>query len=90
MSRLVSIGFGGSVPTDIIVAILSPDSAPIRRKIEQARQSGYCIDATYGRKTRTVIFTKSNHVILSAIQSETIQKRYNENALINRITKDEQ
>ncbi len=82
MPRLISIGFGGSVPTDIIVAILKPDSAPIRRKIEEARQNGYCIDATYGRKTRTVIFTKSNHIILSAIQSETIQKRYNEDFII--------
>ena len=78
ISKLVNIGFGGSIPSDIIVAILKPDSAPIKRKIEEARKGGYCIDATFGRKTITVIFTKSNHIILSAIQSETIQKRYNE------------
>ena len=81
ISKLISIGFGGSIPSDIVVAIVKPDSAPIRRKIEEARQSGYCIDATFGRKTRTVVFTKSNHVILSAIQSETIQKRYNEDII---------
>lgn len=78
MSKLISIGFGGSIPTDAVVAILKADSAPIRRKISEAKDSGYCIDATYGRKTRTVIITKSNHVILSAVQSETIQKRFDE------------
>lgn len=56
---------------------MPPDTAPVKRKIDEAKQLGLLIDATFGRKTRAVIFTKTNHVILAGIQSDTIQKRFN-------------
>lgn len=65
------------MPIDIVVAIMPADTAPVKRKVEEAKDLGLLIDATFGRKTRTVIFTKTNHVILAGIQSETIQKRFN-------------
>lgn len=75
MAKLLNIGFGSYVPESAVVAIVSPDSAPIKRRIEEAKKSNMLIDATFGRKTRCVIFTASNHIILSALQSETIAKR---------------
>jgi hypothetical protein len=73
--RLVNIGFGNMVSADRIVAIVSPESAPIRRVIQEARDEGSLIDATYGRRTRSVILTDSRHVILSAVQPETVAHR---------------
>lgn len=73
--RLVNIGFGNIVAAHRIVAIVSPDSAPIRRIINEARDDGTLIDATYGRRTRAVIITDSDHVILSAVQPETVAAR---------------
>lgn len=73
--RLISIGFGNIVSAQRIVAIVSPDSAPIKRIIGEARDRGVLIDATYGRRTRAVLFTDSDHVILSAIQPETVAHR---------------
>lgn len=73
--RLVNIGFGNIVAANRIVAIVSPDSAPIRRIINEARDEGTLIDATYGRRTRAVIITDSDHVILSAVQPETVAAR---------------
>ena len=73
--KLINIGFGNMVSTNRLVAIVSPDSAPIKRIIQEARDRGMCIDATYGRRTRAVIVTDSDHVILSAIQPETIAAR---------------
>lgn len=75
-SKLVNIGFGNSVVSRRVVAIVSPSAAPIRRLREEAREERRLIDATQGRKTRSVIVTDSNHVILSAIQSETIAQRF--------------
>lgn len=75
-SKLVNIGFGNSVVSRRVVAIVSPSAAPIRRLREEAREEKRLIDATQGRKTRSVIVTDSNHVILSAIQSETIAQRF--------------
>jgi regulator of extracellular matrix RemA (YlzA/DUF370 family) len=73
--RLVNIGFGNIVSANRIVAIVSPESAPIKRMIGEARDQGMLIDATYGRRTRAVIFTDSDHVILSAVQPETVAHR---------------
>lgn len=74
--KLVNIGFGNSVVSRRIVAIISPNTAPIKRLRDEAREDKRLIDATQGRRTRSVIITDSNHVILSAIQSETIAQRF--------------
>lgn len=73
--HLVNVGFGNIVSANRIVAIVGPESAPIRRMIGDARDQGMLIDATYGRRTRAVIFTDSDHVILSAIHPETVAHR---------------
>lgn len=73
--RLINIGFGNIVSANRIVAIVSPESAPIKRMITEARDRGMLIDATYGRRTRAVIVTDSDHVILSAVQPETVAHR---------------
>jgi len=74
-SRLVNIGFGNIVSADRLIAIVSPESAPIKRIIQEARESGRLIDATCGRRTRAVVITDSDHIILSAIQPETVANR---------------
>jgi len=73
--KLINIGFGNMVSTSRLVAIVSPDSAPIKRIIQEARERCMLIDATYGRRTRAVIITDSGHIILSAIQPETVANR---------------
>lgn len=73
--KLVNIGFGNIVAANRIVAIVSPESAPIKRIIQEARDKGVLIDATYGRRTRAVIVVDSGHVILSAVQPETVANR---------------
>ena len=73
--KLVNIGFGNMVSAGRIIGIVSPESAPIKRIITEARERSMLIDATYGRRTRAVIITDSDHVILSAIQPETIANR---------------
>jgi len=75
--HLVNIGFGNIVSANRIIAIVSPDSAPIKRMIQEARDNGTLIDATYGRRTRAVIITDSDHIILSAVQPETVAHRLN-------------
>ena len=75
MLRLINIGFGNMVSADRIIAIVSPDSAPVKRMIQEARDRKRVIDATQGRRTRAVIQTDSDHVVLSAIQPETIAGR---------------
>ena len=75
--KLINIGFGNIVSANRIVAIVSPESAPIKRIIGEARDEGMLIDATYGRRTRAVIITDSDHVILSAVQPETVAHRLN-------------
>ncbi len=75
-SNLLSVGFGNFLVSRRVVAIISPSSAPIRRLREEARDEKRLIDATQGRKTRSVIITDSNHVIMSAVQSETIAQRF--------------
>ena len=76
--RLINIGFGNMVSANKLVAIVSPDSAPIKRIISDAKERGMLIDATYGRRTRAVVITDSDHVILSALQPETVAKRLND------------
>ena len=73
--QLINIGFGNLVSAQRILAIVSPDSAPIKRIVQEAKDKGLLIDATCGRRTRAVIITDSDHVILSAIQTETIAGR---------------
>lgn len=73
--RLLNVGFGNVVIANRVVAIVSPDSAPMKRLKEDAREAGRLIDATYGRRTRAIIITDSNHVILSAVQPETAANR---------------
>ena len=73
--NLVNIGYGNAVSADKVIAIVAPSSAPIKRIIQDARDSNKLVDATYGRKTRAVIITESNHVVLSALQAETVANR---------------
>lgn len=74
--QLINIGFGNIVSANRIIAIVSPESAPIKRIITEARERGQLVDATYGRRTRAVIVTDSSHVVLSAIQPETVAHRF--------------
>ena len=73
--KLVNIGYGNLVSSNRIIAVIGPESAPIKRIIQDARDKGSLIDATYGRRTRAVLIADSGHVILSAIQPETISAR---------------
>ena len=73
--KFINIGFGNMVAVERIVAIASPDSAPVKRLVQDARDDGRVIDVSCGRRTRAVIITDSDHVILSAIQTETITNR---------------
>ncbi len=73
--KLINIGFGNIVSANRLITIVSPESAPIKRIIQEARQKGNLVDATYGRRTRAVIITDSDHVILSAVQPETVANR---------------
>lgn len=73
--KLINIGFGNMVSAGRLIAIVSPDSAPIKRIIQDAKDRGSLIDATYGRRTRAVLITDSEHVVLSALQPETVANR---------------
>ena len=76
--KLINIGFGNMVSASRLVAIVSPESGPIKRIMQDAKEQGTLIDATYGRRTRAVILTDSDHVILSALQPETVANRFND------------
>ena len=73
--KLVNIGFGNIVAANRIISIISPESAPIKRIIQEARDKGMLVDATYGRRTRAVVVVVSGHIILSAVQPETVANR---------------
>ncbi len=73
---LINIGFGSLVAAGRILAVLEPDSAPIKRVVQEARERGMLIDASYGRKTKTVILMDTDHVILSALTTESIRARW--------------
>jgi len=90
-SRLLNIGFNNGVVASRIVAIVNPNSSPMKRLREEARQNGKLIDATQGRKTRSIIITDSSHIILSGIQAETISARFSDGASsdgVNKITEE--
>lgn len=78
--KLINIGFGNVISAKRLVAIVSPDSAPIKRMVQDARDRGILIDASYGRRTRAVIIMDSDHIILSAVQPSTVAHRLDENA----------
>jgi regulator of extracellular matrix RemA (YlzA/DUF370 family) len=87
--KLLNIGFGNFVVANRIIAIVNPNSAPMKRLKEEAKEAKHLIDATQGRKTRSIIITDSNHVILSAIQAETVAQRLMSDSL-ERLEKDEE
>lgn len=76
--KMINIGYGNMISASRIVTIVSPDSAPIKRLIQEAKDGGRAVDATYGRKTRAVIIMDSGHIILSSIVTETLASRINE------------
>lgn len=80
--KLINIGFGNIVSANRLVAIVSPESAPIKRIIQDARDRGMLIDATYGRRTRAVIIMDSDHIILSAVQPVTVAHRLDDSELL--------
>ncbi len=73
--KLINIGFGNFVSANRVIAIVSPESAPIKRIVQEARDGSRLIDATYGRRTRAVVIMDSDHVVLSAVQPETVANR---------------
>ncbi|MDE5854946.1 MAG: DUF370 domain-containing protein [Ruminococcus sp.] len=77
--KMINIGYGNMISASRIVTIVSPDSAPIKRLIQEAKDDGRAIDATYGRKTRAVIVMDSGHIILSSLITDTLASRINEN-----------
>ena len=76
--KLINIGFGNAVNATRVLAVLAPDSAPVKRLIQEAKEQRLLIDATQGRRTRAVIVTDCDHIILSYLQAETIMSRFNE------------
>ena len=76
--RMVNVGYGNLIAADRVIAVVSPAAAPVRRLREEARERGRLVDATQGRKTRSVIVIDSDHVVLSAVQAETIAVRLGE------------
>lgn len=85
---LINVGFGNIVNANRVIAIVSPDSAPVKRIIQEAKEKGLLINATYGRKTRGVVIMDSGHIVLSAIQSDTVAGRLT-NKEINKFDEDE-
>ncbi|MBR2042940.1 MAG: DUF370 domain-containing protein [Clostridia bacterium] len=81
--KLVNIGFGNMVSAGRMVAIVSPESAPIKRMISEAKEKGNLIDATHGRRTRAVIITDSDHIILTYLQSETVANRMTDDGALD-------
>ena len=75
--KLINIGFGNMISAGRLIAIVSPASAPIKRMVQEARDRGNLVDATFGRRTRAVLITDSDHIILSALQTETVAARLN-------------
>lgn len=91
MGKLINIGYGNVINSQAVVAIVSPDSAPIKRFIQSAREAGRIVDATQGRKTKGVIVTTSDYIILSALLPETIAGRLNsDKSLQNRMDEEDE
>lgn len=74
--NLLNIGFGGTIVAEEVIAILAPNSAPMKRLKDDAKDDNRLIDATHGRRTRSIIITRTNHIVLSAMQAETISQRF--------------
>lgn len=87
--KLLNLGFGNSVVARRVLAIVNPSSAPMKRLREEAREAGRLIDATQGRRTRSIIVTDSGHVVLSAIQAETMSQRYEQTRFIDQLVSTE-
>ena len=87
--KLINIGFGNMISSDRLLAIVSPDSAPIKRLVQEAKDRGMLIDATYGRRTRAIVIMDTDHVILSAVQPETVAHRVGGRALDTEDEEDE-
>ena len=87
--KLINIGFGNMVAANRLIAIVSPESAPIKRVIREAEDKGLLVNATYGRRTRAVLITDSEHVILSSIQPETVAHRLTETEEVAEAEEDE-
>ena len=81
MTKLVNIGFGNVISSDRVISIVSPESAPLKRLVQEARSGGTLIDATYGRRMRAIIVMDSGHIILSPLQPETIANRLSKDDL---------
>lgn len=81
MGKLINIGFGNVVNTDKMISIINPDSAPVKRMIQNAKDMGIAIDATQGRRTKAVIVMENNQLVLSALQPETLANRFQGKAL---------
>ena len=90
--QLINIGFGNIVSAQRIVTILGPESAPIKRIIQEGKEKGVVIDATYGRRTRAVLIMDSGHIVLSALQPETIANRleHNDEGDLEEVTPEEE
>ena len=73
--KLVNIGFGNMISAERLISIVGPDSAPVKRMVQEARENGSLIDASYGRKTRAALIMDSGHIVLSAVQPETVSAR---------------
>jgi len=86
--KLLNIGFGNTIVAERVVAIVNPSSAPMKRLREEAKVNNRLIDASQGRRTRSIIITDSNHIILSAIQAETVSQRLGADVLTNMEEKD--
>ena len=86
--QLINIGFGNIVSSNRIIAIVSPESAPIKRIVQDAKENGNAVDATYGRRTRAVLIMDSGHIILSAVQPETVAGRLDKDDLTTEDGKD--
>ena len=89
MQKLINIGYGNVVNSDKIIAIISPDSAPVKRMIQNAKDMGTAVDATQGRKTKSVIITNSDYIVLSALVPDTIVGRFSEMSEIGKDVKNE-
>jgi len=86
-AKLLNVGFGNMVAVARVIAIVDPGSAPMKRLKDEAKQAGKLVDATNGRRTRSIIVTDSDHVVLSAIQTETLAQRFEADALSDRLGK---
>lgn len=83
MLRFMNVGYGNSVNGDKVISIISPEAAPIKRMVQTAKDEGRAVDATCGRKTRAVLVMENGHIVLSALQPETILNRYHGKDVIN-------